>query len=174
MSAAHGTSDEPGTLAADSREPATALPPGEFAFPSPDRSWTYHATVLIGSALVLAAACVLSVIDPESVGIPAIGWQVPGTCVSRYLFQSPCPGCGLTRSFVSLAHGDFVQAVRFNPAGPVLFAIFAFQIPFRSVQLWRLQRDEPPLEWPWLNYVLPVTLVLLLAQWLAHMSGWSL
>ncbi|NVB80590.1 MAG: DUF2752 domain-containing protein [Kofleriaceae bacterium] len=36
-------------------------------------------------------------------------------------FGIDCPMCGMTRSFVALAHGDIGAAFRFHPAGPLLF-----------------------------------------------------
>lgn len=34
----------------------------------------------------------------------------------------PCPGCGLTRSFVCLGHGHLSEAFKWHPLGPLLFA----------------------------------------------------
>jgi len=45
-------------------------------------------------------------------------------CPCRYLTGIPCPGCGMTRSFVAIAQGDWHQAIEQNLFGPVLFASF--------------------------------------------------
>jgi hypothetical protein len=45
------------------------------------------------------------------------------TCPSRWLFHSPCAGCGMTRAFAALFHGDVAYALRANVASPALFAI---------------------------------------------------
>jgi len=50
------------------------------------------------------------------------GSSLPGLCWFRAVFQIDCPFCGMTRSFVALAHGDVAAALRFHPAGPLLFA----------------------------------------------------
>ena len=47
---------------------------------------------------------------------------VPSVCVFFNLTGTPCPGCGLTRSFVSLAHGHVREAFVWHPLGPLLFA----------------------------------------------------
>jgi hypothetical protein len=42
-------------------------------------------------------------------------------CPFRALTGYPCPGCGMTRAFSALAHGEPVRAVLYNPLSPVLF-----------------------------------------------------
>lgn len=44
----------------------------------------------------------------------------PVLCPVRRATGRPCPGCGLTRALVHLAHGDLRAAVRYHPMGPVL------------------------------------------------------
>jgi hypothetical protein len=50
------------------------------------------------------------------------GASLPGLCWFRAVFQIDCPFCGMTRSFVALAHGEVGVALRYHPAGPLLFA----------------------------------------------------
>lgn len=54
-----------------------------------------------------------------------------GICVYRRVTGVECGGCGLTRGFVALAHGDLRGAVRLNPFTPVVFAWVAW----RAVEL---------------------------------------
>ena len=49
-------------------------------------------------------------------------------CGFKTLVGLPCPGCGLTRSFCSMAKGNFFRAFDFNIFGPALF--------LSSVALW--------------------------------------
>ncbi|WP_299042334.1 DUF2752 domain-containing protein [uncultured Thermosynechococcus sp.] len=46
-------------------------------------------------------------------------------CPFRAITGIPCPGCGLTRSFLAIARGDFENALRMHLFGPVLFLAFA-------------------------------------------------
>lgn len=64
------------------------------------------------------------------------GWkvQLPETCMSQRIFGISCPGCGLTRSFVAMAHGEFDLAIQANPVGPVLFVLCWLQIPYRILR----------------------------------------
>jgi hypothetical protein len=42
-------------------------------------------------------------------------------CPFRALTGYPCPGCGMTRAFSAIAHGEPWRAVRYNPLSPLLF-----------------------------------------------------
>ena len=46
---------------------------------------------------------------------------LPSICAFHDLTGLPCPGCGLTRSWVSLAHGHWREALVWHPLGPLLF-----------------------------------------------------
>src|SRR5262249_47049977 len=125
-----------------SAEPKAAASSGLQVFPqqsirnrAPDR--LYHIILLALSSGVLLAAAILSIRDRSQVVLPGLQLPIPELCTMRRLVGIDCPGCGLTRCFISLAHGDLAAAWSYNPAGLWLFLIMAFQIPFRSYQLWR-------------------------------------
>ena len=42
-------------------------------------------------------------------------------CPFRALTGYPCPGCGMTRAFSALAHGEPLRALLYNPLSPILF-----------------------------------------------------
>lgn len=81
-----------------------------------------------------------------SLGLPLPDSQghilhIPSLCPFHNLTGTPCPGCGLTRSFVSCGHGHFRQAFLYHPAGPVLFAALVIYlllaIPANGLQFFR-------------------------------------
>lgn len=63
------------------------------------------------AALVLLGAALLP---------PAWLAAGPPLCPFRALTGLPCPGCGLTRSLVALAHGDLAASLFFHPLGLLL------------------------------------------------------
>ena len=66
-------------------------------------------------------------------GVAAIGVAVlldpadiddgPVLCPFRALTGLPCPGCGLTRSWVQLVHGDVAASLAAHPFGPLLMGL---------------------------------------------------
>ena len=65
---------------------------------------------------------VLSAIFVASVGLPLPGrdgriGHLPSVCPFYALTGLPCPGCGLTRAFVCLGHGHFVNSLHWHPLG---------------------------------------------------------
>lgn len=45
-------------------------------------------------------------------------------CIFKQLTGLPCPGCGSTRAFVHLLHGDIKQAMWYNPLAIILLVVF--------------------------------------------------
>lgn len=64
------------------------------------------------------------------------GLPLPELCASRSLFKVECPGCGLTRSVVSLANGDWGQSTRYHRLGWLAAIGIVIQIPYR-LATWR-------------------------------------
>jgi hypothetical protein len=132
----------------------------------------YHIILLAICSGVLLLALLLSIRDRTAVVVPLIGLPLPELCVTRRYTGVACPGCGMTRCFISLARGDVAGAWSYNPAGLLLFAIVAWQVPFRAVQLWRIRRNLPELQ---MGLVVPILFVVLgvamIGQWALRLMG---
>jgi len=150
-------------------DPATAVLGQRFVVrPDP----LYHRVLLVLSGGVLILAAVLSVRGQSQVEVPVIGLALPELCMMRRTWGIDCPGCGLTRCFIAVAHGDLASAWSFNPAGVWLFLIVAFQVPFRAYQLWRIRRGQPELMLSrTAQVVLGIFVVGLIAQWALRLAG---
>src|SRR5687768_5362657 len=70
------------------------------------------------SAACLAVVVLALALPPQGFGIPL--------CQFHQVTRMPCPGCGLTRSFIGLAHLNLEGAVFYNPTGVLLFPIVLF------------------------------------------------
>lgn len=138
--------------------------------PGQERARSYHAGILTAAAVVLFAAAVLQVRGETQVAL--LGVALPESCAWRRLMGLNCPGCGLTRSFVSLAHGEVSRAWHFHPLGPLLFGVVAMQLPYRGFQLWRLSHSLPELKGRW-TIGIPVLLAVALgARWIVWVGEW--
>jgi len=110
-----------------------------------------HKEVLFYSLLALIAAPLLEVYPNERVGLrghPDL--LLPPMCMSRTLFGVNCPACGLTRSFVYLARGDWITSVQCHRLGWLLMFMAAVQVPYRLAILAGRQQlllSEPAGRW---------------------------
>lgn len=144
----------------------------------PRTTMAEHALYLALASLVVGLAFALGVPgEGEASGkvmVPLLNVPMPSLCQFKNLTGIDCPGCGMTRAFIRIAHGQIVSAWWLNPASYVLFAFIAAQIPYRAVQLWRMSRGQNQLYWPTVNRVAVTTLMItLISQWLVKLS-WAL
>lgn len=113
------------------------------------RDW--HRQVLATSIAIIVLAMVLQVRSDQRVffsGLAAV--PVPETCGMQIMFGRPCPGCGLTRSFIHLAHGDWRSSLAIHRIGWLLALLVVCQIPYRLLALWRPELTVGPI-WAWLG-----------------------
>jgi hypothetical protein len=90
--------------------------------------------IYVGMGASLLAAPLLS---PHAVD------SGPVLCPFRRLTGLPCPGCGMTRSFVALGHGDVGSAFAFNRLGPLLMTVFVIAVVWKVVSLLSPRVEAP-------------------------------
>jgi hypothetical protein len=130
----------------------------------------HHLMILIGVVAALVVAFALEVRGTSDVAIRGLGTVLPPSCRFRTWTGLDCPSCGLTRAFVSITHGDFAAALQFNPISPLVFGAFLFQIPFRSLQIRRIDQGREELAWPWVNRAMWGLLGLGLVSWFVRLA----
>ena len=103
--------------------------------------------LFLGISLAILSMSFLMRSDGETqVFLPGFNSPMPSACASKVIFGIDCPGCGLTRAFISISHGEFLKAWNFNRASFIVYAFVAVQIPWHSIQLWRYFHNRPPME----------------------------
>jgi len=97
--------------------------------------------VLVTVGLVVAALLPISVVA-----------NGPALCPFKLMTGLPCPGCGMTRSVVTLLHGDLGASLFYHPLGVVVVALavavalvdgwcwWRRSAPARSSPVWLLDR----------------------------------
>lgn len=107
--------------------------------------------IALGGVGAVAGAFVLS---------PAGIEDGPVVCPFRLATGLPCPGCGLTRAWVYLAHGSWQESLQANPFGVVAVAlVMALVVAVVVARL--LRAPAPDLE----QLVRPLWLRALLVAW---------
>lgn len=129
-----------------------------------------HWEMLVVSLVVMALSLALRLNDGGSVEAPiGDGWQMPPLCMSRAWFGIECPGCGLTRSFVSLAQGQVTESLRFHRLGWLMAFAVVIQVPYR---LYELNRPAWPTPEHWKSRFGSMLLFALLASWVLNTFGY--
>jgi hypothetical protein len=82
-------------------------------------------------------------------------------CWFRALTGLPCPGCGLTRAFCAISHGEFAAAWKFNPFGFLFYLLAVLLVPWpfirrRWPRIGRIERHKLVGVW------MPIALVVIL------------
>ncbi len=146
MSVIEGTtckesSEQDSGLASRSEGPASVPP---VRAPAPPRIHL-HATILAICLAILLAASLLGIRGERRVHVLGTGWTVPELCTYHQFTGMDCPGCGLTRCFISMAKFDGRAAWRYHPFGVVLFVYIAAQVPFQVMQIHRIRSGRRPI-----------------------------
>lgn len=97
-----------------------------------------HLAILVVCAGAIACANILTVSKTGGLcftnGFTKTEACIPEVCGFRKILGISCPACGLTRSFAATARLELQTAFHHHPAGPLLFVICVFQIPYRILR----------------------------------------
>ena len=90
-----------------------------------------------------AAIVVLSMtLSTTTEVVSVLGFDIPPLCPTRWIANVECIGCGMTRSFVFMGHGDLGAAFGVHKLGPALYAFVVAQVPWRIYKLWRHRHSK--------------------------------
>jgi hypothetical protein len=106
--------------------------------PDPRRYVRRDREMLAVAGAIVVLAFLLQVRTDERVALRGLpGYPLPQLCTARAWFGTKCPGCGLTRSFIYLARGDWSASWREHRLGWLLAAAVLLQFPYRLACLAR-------------------------------------
>ena len=94
------------------------------------------------------------------------GLALPSVCWWQNTSVGCCPGCGLTRSVISLCHLEWKRSFTLHPAGALIFALVLMELLYRLPRLkgggGSVSLRGPAAE----RFLLVLALVVSLASWL--------
>jgi hypothetical protein len=137
---------------------------------APDKSGRLHRQIILIACAVLLLAFALHELPDGRVsfrGFPQV--PLPQTCASRTWFGLRCPGCGLTRSIIHLAEGNWSASWQNHRLGGLMAVVIAMQIPYRLLALRR--PDHPLIERRWQTMFCYALIALLLGNWLVDLAA---
>ena len=126
----------------------------------------HHTIVLIFCCMAIVGAFCLGINKTDHISTPWLNIQLPSVCQFKNVTGLDCPGCGLTRAFVSIAHGRIAEAWQYNGASLLVFAFVLMQIPYRAIQIWRIRSGREELHMPrTTNAILFIVAGAMFVQW---------
>ena len=93
---------------------------------------------------------------------------MPPLCPFKALTNVPCPGCGLTRSLVLFAHGDWAQSVNFHPLGPMVYLALWLTLIAGVLSIYRQPKPISPQLFIFAGSTFAVSLLIL---WVVRLAG---
>jgi len=135
------------------------------------RAIRYHRRILLMSVAMLALSFSLETTSDRRAKAPLFGRSLPTICFVKQSTGFDCPGCGMTRCFIAMAHGRLEEAFHYHPVGMAMVGLLVAQLPYRGLQLWRLARGRKQLEHRALVVLPWVLMIGMLIQWVLKTAG---
>lgn len=102
----------------------------------PNRAQSFPAAIMRQPSIILAAVAGAALLVSA---LPRGTLPDLKVCWFKNTTGLPCPGCGLTRSFIAISHGDLPSAWHFNPFGFLFYAL-AIALVLWPFLLWRFPK----------------------------------
>ena len=127
----------------------------------------FHTIILFLCIAIIAAASIFRI---DVLGLYFFGFKWPMHCLLHSVFDVKCAFCGMTHSFIAVAHGDLTAALQYHFLGPVLFGFIVFQIPYRIWALMISPRRVNIKIRKAHNYFAGIILAAILVNWLIYLG----
>lgn len=124
----------------------------------------------------MVITAVLVAVFAASFVLPHVGGTRVRICPFYLLTHTPCPGCGMGRSFVATSAANLPGAFRAHLLGPFFYLFLLGLLVVQVVELSRRRPWRPP---PWArtvgNVAAGVALAATLVAWVLRLTGvWPL
>lgn len=129
------------------------------------RSAVLHVLLLIISLVFVLAPLTMVMTPDKHCRFLWNNKPSPKICGFKIFTGHDCPGCGMTRCFVCMAHGNVIEAIHFHPWGVAAYILLLIQIPYRIYALIRLARGLPGWYFPYWRQFFCCFLALYFVQW---------
>jgi hypothetical protein len=98
----------------------------------------------VGASLLASLALLRSLATATAERVFVFGRELRYVCLFRRAFNVPCPACGMTRGVLLTLHGRLADALRVNPAAPLLVAgVVAFACALLFVAIYQRRARDP-------------------------------
>ncbi len=109
----------------------------------------FRVLVLLMSLTAISMSFVMTVEDGQKVFLPFSKTPMPEMCGVRSVLGVDCPGCGMSRAFISISDLEIGKALAHNSASLVVYLFVAIQIPWHAMQIFRTLYRSGPIDTWW-------------------------
>lgn len=109
----------------------------------------FRVLVMLMAITAISMSFVMTVEGDQKVYLPFSTEPLPEVCGSRSVFGANCPGCGMSRAFISISHLEIGRALAFNSASLIVYLFVAIQIPWHAMQIFKTLYCDGPVDTWW-------------------------
>lgn len=129
----------------------------------------YRVLVLLMAITAISMSFVMRIEGDQKVYFPLSAEPLPDVCSSRSLFGVDCPGCGMSRAFISISNLEIERALAFNSASLIVYLFVVIQIPWQATQIFSTFYRGGPIDTWWT--LLPLVGVIVWLLWCYFGTG---
>ena len=119
----------------------------------------FRVLVLLMATTAISMSFVMTVEDGQKVFLPFTKTPMPEMCGVRSVLGVDCPGCGMSRAFISISNLEIDKALAFNSASLIVYLFVAIQIPWHAMQVFITFHRGGPID-TWWTLIPPIGVIL--------------
>ena len=119
----------------------------------------FRILVLLLAVTAIALSFMMTVKDDREVCLPFTTDPIPEMCGIRGMLGVDCPGCGMSRAFISISNLEIDKGLAFNSASLVVYLFVVAQIPWHATQIFTTLYRGGPID-TWWTLFAPISVIL--------------